>query len=171
MTRRTVPVPRVGVERRIADQLRARPLELQHRVLDRRGGAQRAGAHQRRSVRVRHAAVQRRHRHVLQLARRARTCPAVTKFVGPGLVLNPLGCTEHAGVRPTARSGERRGPAVPAREHRDPNAGRRHGRRAGLPVHRSDDDRAAQLGERRADGRRRAPGRSRRTPDAGRATT
>ena len=50
-------------------RLRARTRrQLQHRVLDRPRRAERAGAHERRPVRVRQPDIQRRHRHVLQLA-------------------------------------------------------------------------------------------------------
>ena len=77
-----------------------------------------------------------------------------TRFVGPGSTLNPLSCSNTPVFQRLQRPGERREPAVPARQHRDPHAGRRRGRRPGLPLHRADDDHAAQLGQHRADGRR-----------------
>ena len=70
-------------------------------------GPERAGPLERRPVRVRRPDVQRRHRHVLQLARRATTCSTASSSAGPGAVLNPLGVLELAELRAQQRSRER----------------------------------------------------------------
>ena len=120
-------LPGVAVERE-PQQLRARPFELQHRLLDRRRGAQRTRAHQRRAVRVRLARLQRRHRHLLQLADQSER-DGQHALRRTRRHAQPARLYELAVLQPQQRSRERREPAVPAREHVDPNPGRRRGRR------------------------------------------
>ena len=76
-----------------------------------------------------------------------------TKFGGPGVVLNPLGCTNTPIFDRLHDPASGANLQVPAREHRDSHAGRRQRRRRGLSLYGPDDDHAPQLRQRRADGR------------------
>ena len=99
------------------------------------------------------AALQRRHRHVLQLADEPeRRRQHAVRRAGHGA--QPAQLRERAGVR--ARNNDPASGAdlpFPPANTVDPHAGRRHARRHRLPLHRPDDDHAAQLRQRRPDGR------------------
>ena len=106
--------------------------------------AERPGAHERRSVRVRqpdfngdtdtyYNSADEPERLRQHAVRRARTRCSTRSA-----------CTNAPVVPRERRSRERLEPAVPAREHGDPHAGRRRARRHRLSVHRADDDHAAQ---------------------------
>ena len=145
-------------------------VELQRRVLDRRRRAERPGAHERRSVRVRSPDVQRRHRHVLQLAHEQERLRqhAVRR---PGRGAQSAELLEHAGLRPAAAI-RRAAPTCRSRR-RTPRSARRPtarwaARAACTPGRRRS---RCTTRERRPDGRRRARARSRRTRVAGRAPT
>ena len=141
----------------------------QRRVLDVAVRPQRAGALERRSVRVRQPDVQRRHRHVLQLADEPTTCSTARSSAGPASVLNPLAlCEQPDRTRandPASGSILPFPPANTSIQHQADGAARRHR----LPVHGTDDDHAAQLGTGKMDVS--SPDTSRRTPVAGPGTT
>ena len=137
---------------RIADRLRARTRRTAASCTGpTRAVAERSGAHERRSVRVR---LRRTFNGDTDTYYNSPTSQSVDRqsrsSAARAWSLNPLGCANTPVFDRLQRPGQRRRPAVPAREHLDPNAGRRRGRRAGLPLHRADHDRAAQLGQRRA---------------------
>ena len=114
---------------------------------------ERTGALERRPVRVRQPDDQRRHRHVLQLARRANNVANSMKFGGSGVVLNPLGVPRTLRICRAPATRRAVAAAVPAGEHVDQEPGRRRAGRHRLPVHRDHDDHAEERRRHRQDGR------------------
>ena len=132
-----VRVPRVAVEPE-HQQLRAEHVVVQHRVLDRPRDAERAGAHERRAVRVRRARTSTATPTRTTTRRRARASRAARSFVGPEPHAEPARLHERAGLQPQQRS--RRAARTCRSRPRTPRSARRPTARVGglgLPLHRA----------------------------------